>query len=48
MEGFEFEKLMGRLAVEQAKPRTKAETIALLKDEAYWGLRSASVTATSA
>jgi uncharacterized damage-inducible protein DinB len=33
MEGFDFMKLMGGLAAEQAKPRRKAEIIALLKDE---------------
>src|SRR5579864_352775 len=32
MAGFDFEKLMGRLGAEQAKPRTKAEIIALLND----------------
>jgi uncharacterized damage-inducible protein DinB len=33
MEGFEFMKFMGGLMAEQAKPRTKAEIIALLKEE---------------
>ena len=31
--GFDFPKLMGVLMAEQSKPRTKAELIALLKDE---------------
>jgi len=33
MEGFDFMKLMGALAAEQAKPRTKAEIVTLLTDE---------------
>jgi len=33
MEGFDFMGLMGKLIAEQSKPRTKAEIIALLKDE---------------
>jgi uncharacterized damage-inducible protein DinB len=33
MEGFDFMKLMGGIGAEAAKPRTKAEIIALLKDE---------------
>src|SRR3954470_24813946 len=33
MEGFDFMAFMGPLLAEQAKPRTKAEIIALLKDE---------------
>jgi len=33
MEGFDFMKFMGGLGAEAAKPRTKAEIIALLKDE---------------
>ena len=33
LEGFDFPKLMGVLMAEQAKPRTKAELIGLLKDE---------------
>jgi uncharacterized damage-inducible protein DinB len=33
MEGFDFMKLMGGVAAEAAKPRTKAQIIALLKDE---------------
>ncbi len=33
MEGFDFMGFMGPLLAEQAKPRTKAEIIALLKDE---------------
>ena len=33
LEGFDFPKLMGAVMAEAAKPRTKAETIALLKDE---------------
>ena len=33
MEGFDFMKLMGAIGAEAAKPRTKAEIIALLKDE---------------
>ena len=33
MEGFDFMAFMGPLMAEQAKPRTKAEIIALLKDE---------------
>jgi uncharacterized damage-inducible protein DinB len=33
MEGFDFRKLMGGIAAEAAKPRTKAEIITLLKDE---------------
>jgi len=33
MEGFDFMKFMGGLGAESAKPRTKAEIIALLKDE---------------
>src|ERR1700690_199773 len=33
MEGFDFMKFMAGLGAEAAKPRTKAEIIALLKDE---------------
>jgi uncharacterized damage-inducible protein DinB len=33
MEGFDFPKLMGEVRAEIAKPRTKAEIIALLKEE---------------
>jgi len=33
MEGFDFMKFMGGLGAEQAKPRSKAEVIALLKEE---------------
>ena len=33
MEGFDFMKLMGGVAAEAAKPRTKAQIIALLKEE---------------
>jgi len=33
MEGFDFMKFMGGIGAEAAKPRTKAEIIALLKDE---------------
>ncbi len=33
MEGFDNKKLMGEIAAEAAKPRTKAEIITLLKDE---------------
>jgi uncharacterized damage-inducible protein DinB len=33
MEGFDFMKFMGAVTAEQAKPRTKAELIALLKEE---------------
>ncbi len=33
MEGFDFMKFMGALTAEQAKPRTKAELITLLKEE---------------
>src|SRR3989442_15960435 len=33
MEGFDFPKLMREMGAEQAKPRTKAEVIALLKDQ---------------
>ena len=33
MEGFDFMKFIGALGAEAAKPRTKAEIIALLKDE---------------
>jgi uncharacterized damage-inducible protein DinB len=33
MEGFDFPKFMGGVAAEAAKPRTKAEIIALLKQE---------------
>jgi uncharacterized damage-inducible protein DinB len=33
MEGFDYMKLMGGIAAESAKPRTKAQIIALLKDE---------------
>ena len=33
LEGFDFPKLMGALMAEQAKPRTKAEIIALLTSE---------------
>ena len=33
MEGFDFMKLMGGVAAEAAKPRTKAQILALLKEE---------------
>lgn len=33
LEGFDFMKFMGGLAAEQAQPRTKAQIIAMLKDE---------------
>ena len=33
MEGFDFMKFMGGVMAEQNKPRTKAETVALLKEE---------------
>src|SRR5713226_4245078 len=33
MEGFDFMKFMGGIIAEAAKPRTKAETITLLKEE---------------